>query len=550
MLKKTSSLALALIIIISISGFAVPGASAADLIAMPTTSTVLVDAQSIAYDAYNIGGNNYFKLRDLAYTLNGTAKQFEVEWDAGNNAISLTGGKTYTPVGGEMAGKGSGNKTPIPTSSKIYMLGREVYLTAYNIDGNNYFKLRDIGQVFDFGVDWDGTANTIAIDTNIGYMQEGGGPKQGFNFNENYQIHASRRLENYNLSLAEKRLYDQITAGIENFDMRIEVDSTPQMESDVRRLERITIIAFNTHPEFFWWDNSTVSYTTNGKKTSDGVYSLFPRYSIDGRIIQAGCRGADNEIVWPSESEIAAGRAWIEKGKAAIRDKLDSLRISNNMNAYELELAVHDWLWDNTVTDELAPNATNIFGGLAEGRAHCKGISKSFQYILGRAGIECVLFEGYAPNGEEHMWVAVKLDGQWYQTDATWDISSRQRDNLPWHFYFNRTDSFMTGQGYIAEHPIGDINPQVRCTASAYDYFNMTNSHIASDSDFISKVPERIAMARAYGEWAFELEFDPSYASPGEITYKIHLIDSTLWEDISFYVSPAGMVFCLFDAIP
>jgi len=37
-----------------------------------------------------------------------------------------------------------------------------VNLTAYNIEGNNYFKLRDIGNIIDFGVAWNGLANTIA----------------------------------------------------------------------------------------------------------------------------------------------------------------------------------------------------------------------------------------------------------------------------------------------------------------------------------------------------------------------------------------------------
>ena len=37
--------------------------------ASPTASTVLVDGQNIAFDAYNIADSNYFKLRDLAITL-------------------------------------------------------------------------------------------------------------------------------------------------------------------------------------------------------------------------------------------------------------------------------------------------------------------------------------------------------------------------------------------------------------------------------------------------------------------------------------------------
>jgi hypothetical protein len=96
------------------------------------------------FDAYSISGNNYFKLRDLAFALSGTESQFEVVWD----------GAAYTPVGGEMGSKGTENKIPMATSSKVYLDGIQVSLTAYNIGGSNYFKLRDVGQAIDFDVDW------------------------------------------------------------------------------------------------------------------------------------------------------------------------------------------------------------------------------------------------------------------------------------------------------------------------------------------------------------------------------------------------------------
>jgi thiol-disulfide isomerase/thioredoxin len=140
--------------------------------AKPTASTVLVNGRQVAFDAYTIGDNNYFKLRDLAYSLAGTDKRFAVGWDASKNAITLTAGAPYTPVGGEMSSKGAGNKSATPTSSKIILNGNAAALTAYNIGGNNYFKLRDIGQAFDFGVDWDAANGTIAISTGKGYTQE------------------------------------------------------------------------------------------------------------------------------------------------------------------------------------------------------------------------------------------------------------------------------------------------------------------------------------------------------------------------------------------
>ncbi|MEN2776270.1 hypothetical protein ABCY62_14690 [Acetivibrio clariflavus] len=137
----------------------------------PTTSKVLVNGKAVEFEAYNINGNNYFKLRDLAQAVNNTEKNFEVAWDGINNAINLISNKPYTPAGGELA-KGDGKaKVAIPTTSKIYKDGKELFLTAYNINGNNYFKLRDIAKAFDIGITWDGTTNTIGIDTRISYVE-------------------------------------------------------------------------------------------------------------------------------------------------------------------------------------------------------------------------------------------------------------------------------------------------------------------------------------------------------------------------------------------
>lgn len=140
--------------------------------ATPTNAKVLVNGTFTAFDAYNINGNNYFKLRDLAKVVNGTKKQFEVTWDGSKNAIDLVSGKAYSPVGGELS-KGDGiEKMAKLTNSDIYKNGVLISLTAYNINGNNYFKLRDIAQAFDIGLVWNPQTATIGIDTTLSYTAE------------------------------------------------------------------------------------------------------------------------------------------------------------------------------------------------------------------------------------------------------------------------------------------------------------------------------------------------------------------------------------------
>lgn len=140
--------------------------------AVPNRSTVLINGEKIAFDAYTIDQNNYFKLRDLAKVLSGTGKQFEVTWDGSNKAINMLSGKPYTAVGGELAPGDGANKTTTINTATIYLDGQPIYLTAYTINQNNYFKLRDVGQAFDFDVTWDGANNTIVVDTDQSYTPD------------------------------------------------------------------------------------------------------------------------------------------------------------------------------------------------------------------------------------------------------------------------------------------------------------------------------------------------------------------------------------------
>ena len=134
-------------------------------LAHPSTQSLLLNGEPVAFNAYNINWSNYFRLRDLAYALNGTAAQFSVGWDEQNNAINLVRGEHYTPIGGEMVGRYNGIRTPLLTSSNVFVDGEAVTLNAFHIDGFNYFRLRDLGAALNFEVDWDEATNTIIINT-------------------------------------------------------------------------------------------------------------------------------------------------------------------------------------------------------------------------------------------------------------------------------------------------------------------------------------------------------------------------------------------------
>lgn len=140
------------------------GALAAEAapIARRTAAAVLVDGVPAALTAYEIDGYNYFKLRDLAYVLQETPARFSVSFDGA--AIALTRGEAYLPVGGELeAGTGADPISAHPSRAAVQVDGTDAALTAYEIGGYNYFKLRDLGEALAFGVAYDDAAQAIQI---------------------------------------------------------------------------------------------------------------------------------------------------------------------------------------------------------------------------------------------------------------------------------------------------------------------------------------------------------------------------------------------------
>lgn len=127
---------------------------------------VQVDAETVAFDAYMINNSNYFKLRDFAYAVNQSDKQFAVDWDEVNKAITLTSNTDYEPIGRELAiTEGNGTIKVDQNTSTLYVDGQKVTLESYVIEGNTYFKLRDMAELFDIRIGYEPTTQQVSIHT-------------------------------------------------------------------------------------------------------------------------------------------------------------------------------------------------------------------------------------------------------------------------------------------------------------------------------------------------------------------------------------------------
>lgn len=126
-------------------------------------SGIIYNGKTKDISAYKFNDNNYFKLRDIAMLSNESNSKFNIIWNEEKNSIEILVNETYKPVGGELSNIKSGKKDVVENISKIYKDGKLIELESYTIEGNNYFKLRDLGEMLDFEVDWDLETKNVII---------------------------------------------------------------------------------------------------------------------------------------------------------------------------------------------------------------------------------------------------------------------------------------------------------------------------------------------------------------------------------------------------
>ena len=85
-----------------------------------------------------------------------------MKYDKRNITAMVTG----MVIGAALVSEATAGIVAEPTWQKIYVDGQQVSMTAYNIAGNNYVRLRDIGQQVGFNVYWE---DGVQIDTDEPY---------------------------------------------------------------------------------------------------------------------------------------------------------------------------------------------------------------------------------------------------------------------------------------------------------------------------------------------------------------------------------------------
>ena len=114
------------------------------------------------------------------------------------------------------------------------------------------------------------------------------------------------------------------------------------------------------------------------------------------------------------------------------------INIDPQMNDVDKVLYVHDYIVRTTVFNSSKTQYFYPASVLIEGIGVCDSYTHAFLYIMELLGIECSYVCSDAQN---HKWIYVKLDGEWYHIDACWDDSQSSNQKEVSHHYLLRNDS-------------------------------------------------------------------------------------------------------------
>ncbi len=241
-------------------------------------------------------------------------------------------------------------------------------------------------------------------------------------------------------------VYDALTAGCGARKDRIEFSS------------KITVSEFYTvwscyradYPQHFWL-GSQYRYSYDG---SNRVVAVEPDYQM-------------------SEGQLSSAKSAFEAAaKSILRD------IHSGMTQYEIEKTIHDQLILK-VEYELSDHPFDAYGALVEGEAVCEGFARAFQYLCRSVGIETLFVYGSSENpttgkSENHAWNIVKIDGEYYHVDATWDNTGEPKAGRIHYAWFNLPTSRIVEDHTILQE--GYAYPL--CTATAANYFTRVKGEI------------------------------------------------------------------------
>ena len=213
---------------------------------------------------------------------------------------------------------------------------------------------------------------------------------------------------------------------------------------------------FADHPEFFWF-NGYVEAQAEYMQGSDLGNITFTLGVYD---------------YW-KDSDISSAAKEFEAKVDSIVNEVSLLRFDDDYGRVKY---IHDMLIENVRYDYESYYESSVidaktdafinsaYGPLMVGDALCGGYAQAFSLLMHKLGIECVFVTGVADGGS-HAWNLIKLGGEYYHIDLTWDDPDGDPCDVLYSYFC------VTNEDIYKTHTVDPEYEYIEATATEYNYY-------------------------------------------------------------------------------
>ena len=311
-----------------------------------------------------------------------------------------------------------------PSTQTFYVDGQQVYLQAYAIGGNNYVKLRDVGQAVNFNVTYDGATNSVQIATNEPYSEDAPAvtapttpaapAPSAYTISTDHwsRTDFSRQANPAAFTgLYTRELYNAIRQTLEDGN-----SATPAYTMVSKENYRAVKELLGRMDGYFWYNHYVPQNLTN-------YYEYLDYFAVSMEISEDYQPALD--FIRPAVEQVS--------GMASDRDKVKFL------NDYLCGLMSYDKKAIAGVNQVFTQHSGEVAGA-------CGDYAHNFKFLCGAAGIPC-----FTISTTNHSWNLVYADGQWLHVDVSANDLYRQDYILLNSTVTNRTDIAPAATEFLKE---------------------------------------------------------------------------------------------------
>lgn len=223
----------------------------------------------------------------------------------------------------------------------------------------------------------------------------------------------------------------------------------------------------NANPDLYYV-NGTYKYTYNKLGI---VISISPEYAATD---------SDSAITYESSIKEIIGKT------------------NSSMSDLEKALIAHDWMtlnveydYENYCKGTIPWSSYTAEGALVKRIAVCQGYALAYEAVLKRMGISCITVVSRSMN---HAWNMVKLDGDWYHVDTTWDDPVNDVKGRAMHKYFMVSDEGMktssrNHHGWVSDKTAGNDQYDSEYWVNVdWEIINVSNAWVFADFSNFYKI--------------------------------------------------------------